>query len=268
MYKFDYHIHTNYSTDSSETMENAILSAINKGLDEIALTDHMDFLEDGSLILGNYDYSLYIEKFEELKKKYQDKIKLILGAELGLSTHLKKPIREIVDKYPFEFIIGSTHDCYGEDLYFSKKFYENKTKEEAYYDYFNHVYKTVELFDEFCVYGHLDYIRRYGGYKENSLEYEEYKEIIDKILIGLIEKNRGLEVNTSGFRYGLNQVHPSEKILKRYKKLGGEILTIGSDAHRASDIMCDFEIAVEIIKNAGFKRMTVFRERKPEFIEI
>ena len=91
---------------------------------------------------------------------------------------------------------------------------------------------------------------------------------LDEILKTLIHNGIGLECNTAGFKYGLGQPHPSMEILKRYKDLGGELLTLGSDAHAPCHIAYDFQKASDLLKTCGFKYYTIFKERKPEFISL
>lgn len=260
-------MHTDYSNDSNALMEDMIKKSIDLGIDEIAITDHNDFDINCELIPGKISLEKYFKLFTSLKEKYNSKINILLGVEVGLSPNLSSPVDKLLSSYDFDFVIGSTHDSYGIDLY-DGSFFKGKEKNEAFYEYFHEVLTNIKLFDGFSVYGHLDYIRRYGGYADNSLYYEEYNDVIDKIILELISRGKGLEVNASGFRYGLNQVHPQLSILKRYKELGGEILTVGSDAHSPKHIYENMDEAYEVIKEAGFKRLTRFKNRKPYFINI
>ena len=133
------------------------------------------------------------------------------------------------------------------------------------------VLENIDLFPEISVYGHLDFINRYGkGVYENYKEfnYELHQDILDKILKKLISKNIGLEVNTSGFRYGLDNFHPHINILKRYKELGGKIITIGSDSHKAEDIMRNFDKVKRMLKELGFNSYCTFKNRKVEYRDL
>ncbi len=148
-------------------------------------------------------------------------------------------------------------------------FFEGYTRKEAYLRYFEEVLQNIKLYDnEFDVYGHLDYVVRYGGYAEKRIDYQEFREILDEILIQLIKKDKGIEINTSGIRYGLGNPHPNIDIVKRYKELGGKIITIGSDAHKVEDFAKDFDIAYDLLKEAGFDEIAIFHHRKPDFIKI
>ncbi len=267
MLAIDYHCHTNYSTDSKAPMESMVQRAIELGLEEIALTDHVDYQGDGTAFPHQIDYDDYVRTLEALKDKYSGKIRLTLGVEIGLGPHLVQQIESFTKSQAFEFIIGSSHDVGGVDLYWGN-FFGNKSKREAFTLYFAEVLTNVKTFSDFCVYGHLDYLVRYSKYPDNELRYEEYKEKIDAILKALIERGKGLELNTSGYRYNLNQVHPKLEILKQYKALGGEIVTVGSDAHRPEDLYKNFKEAYALLEAAGFSSVFVYRDLKPLGIKI
>ena len=265
----DYHIHTNHSLDSTAEMEKMILSSIEKGLTEIALTDHVDYIfgQNNPSKYAEINYDNYILEFNALKSKYENKINILFGVEMGLDINVNHEIEKLVAKYPFEFIIGSSHTTHSLDLY-TGEFFLNKNKETAFNQYFEEILENVKNIKSFDVYGHFDYITRYSHYKDNSLKYLDFKESIDEVLKALIEHGKGLEINTSGYRYGLNQVHPQLDILKAYKQLGGEIITIGSDAHKAANIAENFDKAENILLEAGFKAYSIFRNRKPVFVDI
>ena len=267
MFFADYHMHTSFSSDSDAPMESMILAAISLGLKQIALTDHVDFDYPDVAFPFLIDYDEYLETFSYYQNKYKDQIELLLGVEIGFQPHLKHEIADLVNKYPFDFIIGSTHVVDRADLY-NGDFFKGKTQKNAYLRYFEDVLHSIRTFDEFNVYGHLDYIIRYGDYTNKVLSYKDYQNIIDEILKALIHKGKGLEVNTSGHRYGLGQFHPQKAILETYHGLGGEIITIGSDAHRPQDICACFHEAYKMLKDVGFKYVTIFKDQKPEFISI
>ena len=266
MFRADYHIHTNFSIDSEAPMEAMILSAIDKGMTEIAITDHADF---DTRHYPVPDYTDYMPYFRALQYKYKDKINIILGTEAGLENKWSDKINKFLLSCDFDFIIGSSHGTQTLDLYFDRKeYFSDKTKKEAYTIYFEEIIKNIEAFPNFNVYGHIDFISRYGMYQDNSLEYKDYADLIDTALLSLINKGKGIEVNTSGFRYGIDTTYPSLTILKRYKELGGEIITAGSDSHRPADVADHIDYAYSLIQEAGFKYITVFRKQRPDFIKL
>ena len=114
----------------------------------------------------------------------------------------------------------------------------------------------------------MDYVNRYGDYDNRNLNVSEFREIIDEILKLLIKKDKGIELNTSGIKYGLGYIHPKIEIIKRYKELGGEIVTIGSDAHSPEYVASHIKDAYTLLRHAGFKAFTVFEKQQPHFIDI
>jgi histidinol-phosphatase (PHP family) len=265
MFFADYHIHTIYSSDSEAPVEEVICSAIDKGLNEIAFTDHVDFDPRYTFT----DYEKYIPRMLELREKYKEKISIVCGVEVGLESEWANDINRLTSAHPFDFIIGSSHAVRTLDVYYDqKKFFGDKSKKEAYTIYFEEILKNIDTCKDFCVYGHLDYITRYGMYEDNSLKYADYAELIDEILKKIIEKGKGIEVNTSGFRYGIENVYPQKDIIKRYKDFGGEIITVGSDAHKSKDVGDHIAFAYDVIKDCGFEYVTRFKERKPTFEKI
>ena len=124
------------------------------------------------------------------------------------------------------------------------------------------------MFDDVDVYGHIDYVVRYGPNKDKYYSYEDYSDVIDTALSMCIEHGVGIELNTGGLAYGLKHPNPREDVIKRYRELGGEIITVGADAHKPERIAYEFSKAGEILKQCGFKYYTVFKDRKPEFIKL
>lgn len=267
MFIADYHTHCNFSSDSDTPMENIVRRAMDLGLKQLALTDHLDYDYPNLDFPFLIDYDEYSKTFFRLKEKYNNEIKLIFGVEIGLQPHLKQQIDDLLNKYNFDFIIASTHVVDKLDLY-NGDFFKNKTKQQAYLLYFEDILNNIKIYNRFNVYGHLDYIVRYGDFDDKALKYTDYKDIIDEILKTLISNGKGIELNTSGFRYNLNSTHPQFDVVKRYKDLGGEIITVGSDAHSEEYIASHFKEAYNILKELGFKYLTVFENQKPEFLPL
>jgi len=267
LYKIDYHTHTSFSADSDAPMEDMVKQAVALGLTEMAITDHVDYMYPVAPYPFQIDYDAYVPVFTALRDKYAGKIRLTLGAEIGLGAHLNETVQAFIAKYPFEFIIGSVHDVQGAEFHL-KPYWEGRTTREGYIRYFDEMLASVRNVDGINVVGHLDYIMRYSPYADSVLHYADYKEVIDEILCVAIAKGMGIELNTSGFRYGLDCVHPQMAILQRYKELGGEIITIGSDAHYPQFLYERFDAAYDMIRTAGFKAITIFRDRKPVMLDL
>lgn len=263
----DLHVHTNISHDGISTIEEYLECAKEKGVDEITFTEHYDIYDGLDTNLKTLDVDYYDKTYHE--RKDDSKVKTNFGIEIGLQPDIKPIVSEMVSKHNFDFIIGSSHITCKKDMAMDKSFFDGLTRKEAYLKYFKEVLENIKLYDkEFDVYGHIDYVVRYGGYTDKTISYEEFKEILDEILISLIRKDKGIEINTSGIRYGLGMPHPNIEIIKRYKELGGKIITIGSDAHKTSDLASNFDEAFDILETAGFSEIAIFHDRKPAFEKI
>ena len=267
MFFADYHIHTSFSSDSTSEMPKMIEKAIELGLKEIMITDHMDIDFPSHDMLFTLNYSDYSDAVNLYKVLYKDRIDVLIGVEMGLQKHIVRDARMFTEFNPFDFVIGSTHVINGLDVSDSR-FFEGKTKKEAYTEYFENVLEHAKLHDCYNVYGHLDYINRYSHYEDNSLEYKDYSDIIDEILKVLVSKGKGLDINTSGYRYGLGRTNPQLDIVKRFKELGGEIVTVGSDAHKPEDVGAYFAEAYAMLKEAGFKYTASFRNKKATMVKL
>lgn len=277
MIQADMHMHTWFSTDSEACPCDMADEAVRKGLKTICFTDHFDKddLEWGEE--GIFDVDAYFVEMQKLQEEYAGKLNIRIGIELGLRTYLKDYYEELTKKYPFDFVIGSVHnvpykkDAEGNILYTdpaAEKLFTDRTDKEAYRLMMETTLENVRTSDCFQTLGHLDYVVRYGKSREKEYSYTDYADIIDEILKLLIEKEKGLEVNSAGLKYGLPLAHPHPDVLKRYRELGGEIITIGADAHKPEHIAYDFAKAEEILKSCGFKYYTEFFEQKPVFKQL
>ncbi len=264
---WDQHMHCNFSGDSDALPEDMIKAGIAHGLSGICFTDHLDYdyPEEPNIFLLDFDN--YFKVLSDLKEKYADKISINIGIELGLQTQAAGQNLAVAQKYPFDFIIGSSHVVNHMDPYYPE-FFAGRNEDEAYMEYFESVHENINSSVDFDVYGHIDYVVRYGPNKNTFYTYEKFKDIIDEILSLLISKGKGIEVNTGGFKYGLGHPNPTEDIIKRYRELGGEIITMGADAHSPEYVAYEFDKTAQIIKNCGFKYYTVFKNRKAEFIPL
>ena len=277
MIQADMHMHTWFSTDSEACPCDMADEAVRKGLKTICFTDHFDKddLEWGEE--GIFDVDAYFVEMQKLQEEYAGKLNIRIGIELGLRTYLKDYYEELTKKYPFDFVIGSVHnvpykkDAEGNILYTdpaAEKLFTDRTDKEAYRLMMETTLENVRTSDCFQTLGHLDYVVRYGKSREKEYSYTDYADIIDEILKLLIEKEKGLEVNSAGLKYGLPFAHPHPDVLKRYRELGGEIITIGADAHKPEHLAYDFAKAEEILKSCGFKYYTEFFEQKPVFKQL
>ena len=264
---FDSHVHTNVSPSCNIIAEEACKKAIDIGLAGIAFCDHFDLDYPEHKWAHFFDSKIRYEYLKNLKQKFKNKIKILDGVEVGIQQHVVEASSKFVRDGNFDFVICSTHvvdnvdPCEG--LYF-----QGKTQKQAYQKYLESVYASICNFKDYDVVGHIGYVRKYGNFTHSEMKLDEYGEIIDAILKKVIADGKGIEINTSGYRTNLGSSVPCFDIIKRYCELGGEILTIGSDAHCLEYIGDKFDFVREKLLDMGIKNVAYFESRKPVFIEI
>ena len=216
---WDTHMHTHHSGDSDAWMPDMIQAAVRQNLDGICFTDHFDYdyPDDPDLFL--LDFDSYIKEVRSFQDTCHDRLSIRLGIEVGLQPHITEINRKAVTGHPFDFVIGSSHVVHGIDPYYPK-YYEGRSEKTAYRGYFESILENLNTYSDFDVYGHLDYVVRYGPDRNRFYTYEAYADIIDEILRKLISMGKGIEVNTAGFKYGLGHPNPTEAVLLRYHELG------------------------------------------------
>ncbi len=263
MIRADLHVHSSFSSDSEEKLENSVKAAIGAGLDILCVTEHMDMdYPTGEFML---DTSAYKAELYWLKEQYSDRIELLYGVELGLMDYLAPRLYDYTASEDFDFIIGSSHLVDSVDPY-EPEYFGRFGDRNGILRYFESILANISAFDDFDVYGHLDYVVRYSSAK--CYAPADHRDLIDEILKKLISMGKGIELNTAGLKYGLGWAHPHPEVLRRYRELGGELITVGSDGHKGEHIAYDFDKAADILGAAGFEYYTVFRRRKAEFIKI
>lgn len=272
-YISDYHCHSAVSPDGHSTMAEMARAAIEMGIDELCFTDHVEPVpwlrwNDGPLPLHSYDWSVMAQDFAAAQRLYGDKIKLRMGAELG--EVVLAPDTEdsyLDDAPPLDFTIGSVHvfwrDGIIDDLCWIKST-DKAVWEQAVESYLTELEKLVS-WGRFSVIGHLTLPLRYA--KELcglELDIRHHDERIRELLRRAIDKGIGIELNTNRG----NEPLPNEHWLKMYRSLGGEIITMGSDAHMPKHLSCAMESRQELLAHCGFKYFTTFAEKKPIFHKL
>lgn len=274
----DYHVHTIYSDDSVYKMEDVIKDGIKKGINELCFTDHVDYgikrdVDDplGPIYLNgqpisNVDYPKYYKEYLYLKEKYKDQMTLKFGLEFGVQVHTIPKYDALFKQYPFDFIILSIHQV--DDLEFwTRDFQKGRTEKEYYERYYQELYDVVNLYHDYSVLGHMDLIKRYDDY-DGYDSFNNHKEMITQILETVIKDGKGIEINTSSVRYEIGDLTPSRDILKLYLKLGGTIITIGSDSHQEDHLGAYIEDTKKELKELGFKQYCTYSQMVPEFHDL
>ena len=275
----DYHLHTRFSGDCETDVEELIMAARRLGMESICITDHndMDFPETPDGVAFDLDTDNYIAYLKELKLKFQSPdflqndivpFSLRIGVEQGVMPSTCEKLNSFSSEHPgLDFIICSTHVVDNMDPYYPE-YFEGKNGKDAYRKYFEDILYNVTHFSDYNVYGHLDYILRYGPTKADNFRSKDYLDIFEAAFKKMIYDGKGIEINTGSLYRGLSFMHPHDDILKLYREMGGEIITIGSDAHHLEHVGYAFNDAAKRLRNFGFRFYCTFRDMKPTFVPI
>lgn len=277
----DCHTHTGFSVDSEADINLMIEKAVSLGLSAYAVTDHCECNRwyDESHYVGEdtYRYFDFGKDFENsvsavtaLKEKYSDRITLICGVEMGQALQDEKIAERIISDKRLDFVIASMHQLEKtEDFAFLDytKFSQSEIK-ELLERYFTEVYRLCK-WGKFDILGHLTYVLRYieGAYGV-KVDMSPYDGIIEEIFKAVVSNGIGIEINTSGLRQKYGDTFPTLKYVKRYRELGGEILSLGSDTHFVEDVGKGISEGAEIARKAGFKHIAYYLNRKPCFLPL
>lgn len=279
----DCHTHTQFSVDSEADINDMIKRAIELGLAAYAITDHCEcnfwypkehYSAEEAVFAHDYfnysrDFEASVSAVTALKERYAD-FNLICGIEMGQAMLDIEAAEKIANDKRLDFIIASVHQIKNEqDFYYID--YSNMTMNEIYdllERYFVEIYELCK-WGNFDVIGHLTYCIRYmkmrNGINPNLSRFDD---IIAESFRELITKEKGIEINTSGIRQGVGETFPSLKYIRLFRDLGGEIITVGSDAHNAADLGKNIAEGTEAARAAGFTRLCYFKKRRPYFINI
>lgn len=265
---YDYHVHSSFSDDCKTDMNTMILSAVKKKLHEIAFTDHLDLDYPDKNIEFSLNFDEYHKALKYYEKLYEDRIKIIKGIELGIQKHVIPECDKVVNSFDYDFVLASFHAAEKKDLH-SGDFFIDKSPLQCYIDFYNYVYDCLSVFKNYSVVGHINIIDRYDRHiKNNYVSPFQYMDIIESIFKRIIDDGKGIEINTSSVRYGIEKLTPTVEMLRLYKDLNGEIITIGSDAHFPEDIAHTFEYFFDLIRSLGFKYITTFNKMQPVYVKI
>lgn len=254
----DLHIHTTFSSDARSKMEDYVTKAIAMGKKSIGFSEHinLDFVYYGFDYERTVDIEACFTEIKRLREKYGDEIEILFGGEIGYDKNLVSEFKDLVSKYPFDYIINSVHLINGEDSWLMP-FYENRTKKQAYDLYLDAVYDSVSADFPFEIIGHVGYVIRRIPFEDKSMGMNEFGDKIDKILKLIIERGKTLEINTN--TRGMCDILPLIHIIERYISLGGRRFSFGSDAHDTTRLYENEEQVRAILRTRGIDEMLCFK---------
>ena len=260
---FDFHMHSSVSFDSQEDARTMALAARDRGLKEICFTDHMDYCRTSNWPNMLFDLDEYSRAYDALEVPG---LKIRRGVEVGLTTWNLDLASEFPKQRPFDFVLGSVHFAQDIDPY-EKRFWEGRTVQEGFRAYLEETLEVLKIHDNYDVLGHLTYAcKSPHNPTKDVIRFEDFHEITDEVMKVIISKGKGMEINTSGVDV-VGVFLPTAEYLRRFKELGGEIVTVGSDAHNAARVGQYTDRALEILKDI-FGYVCTFENRVPTFHKL
>lgn len=266
MYLADYHMHSKYSFDGHEPIENICKKAMERGMKEIAITDHLDIYSDKAYT-SMLDIRAISEDILKVREQYHGRLLIRHGVELGQPQINKIEAEKFYQDNNLDFIIGSIHNLEDDfDLY-----YYDFDSIDCYAMYEHYLTWMIDLAKnyDYDVLGHITYPLRYMVQKSQIyLDLKRYQEQFVELFQTVINRGKGIEVNTSGLFQKMQETMPNLSLIKLYKECGGEIITVGSDCHKLEHVASNIKEGQELLKEVGFRFITTFENRKPIFQSI
>lgn len=274
----DYHVHSAFSDDSTYEVEDVCRDAVRLNLGEICFTDHVDYgvkpdhagpdtrVVDGKPVV-NVDYPRYFPALAAARERFAGDLTVRSGLELGVQSHTIPRFNALFSTWEQEldFTILSIHQV-GDREFWTGDFQRGRTQQEYNEAYYQELYDVVREFSHYSVLGHLDLIKRYDP--AGVYPFEKSREMIAEILRQVIRDGKGIEVNTSSFRYGLPDLQPCTDILRLYRDLGGRIVTVGSDTHKPEHLGAYIALVKRRLAALGYERYCTFDKMEPVFHPI
>jgi histidinol-phosphatase (PHP family) len=256
----DYHLHSSFSPDSQQSITSICELAIERGIGEIAITDHSDFIsfDPGA---DYYEPDAFFDELEKAREQFDGQLTIRAGVEIGEPHRFPQRTDELLDAYPFDFVIGSLH-WVGSDLILSSGYFEGRDVEDAYRSYYDEMLEMVKV-GRFDIVGHIDVGKRYGYDVHGFYDVSPHEEELREIFRVLVDRGKGIEINQGSLRRKVKEAAPNLVGLQWYREEGGEVLTLGSDGHKPADIGYCLTSAIEMAKVAGFNHVIGFEGRNP-----
>lgn len=268
MVLFDNHNHSQFSFDGKKAdLYRSAEAAAALGLGGICFTDHCDFfVPEGKAaaevpVPEQFDIALQQAEADRVQRQLPQ-ICVLKGIEVGMYEECRPQIRKVLDENDFDQVIASVHYIDGTDPYYGG-YYEDKDWKRAYGNYLETIFREMTWLGDFDIMGHYDYIARYAPYSQTSILYRDFSDILDEMFRYLIQEGKALEINTKSYQdYNGRTPALDKDILLRYRELGGEIISLGSDSHEESRVGCRLAHYAAFAKSLGFRWTAHYRRRR------
>jgi histidinol-phosphatase (PHP family) len=256
----DAHLHTDLSPDSDVPIDVYAAAALERGIAELAITDHVDF-EPGA---PAFEYASFSERervVREAAERWGPRgVAIRFGVELTYDRSWETDIRDHLARHAYDFTIGSVHDRVHSPYHASRvrAWVQGRSLAEIVEPSFSEVEAAARsgLFDTL---GHLDVVKRYLHPHVSTSDLAAAPELYEPILRALVESGTALEVNTSGLRHPVAETYPAAPIVARFRELGGRAVSVGSDAHRRDHFAWALAEGYQEAAAAGFEALSFRR---------
>lgn len=263
----DMHTHSDNSPDGVHSPMFMCEHAVANSLRALAITDHCEIDKFAEQKYASTVFHSYFE-CSKARNAFEGQLLVLVGIEIGQPLYNVELSQRILDKYPYDFVIGSVHTPRGFKEDIKEIEYDKLDVYEFMNNYFNEL-SEVATWNGCDALAHITCpMRRIQGKYHIDFDYSKVQNSLDKLLLTIIKNNKALEVNTSGLRQDIGRLMPEEKIIKRYYELGGKYITIGSDSHTAYDVGAGIEEAMKAVKKCGFDKITFYVSRQAMQIDI
>ena len=262
----DYHVHTEFSNDCDVPMQVQCQSALRAGVAQIAFTEHEEN-NPKEYMPFSFNHTAYHAEVERCRALFRDQLIIRAAIEISEPHRYAAAAERVLCDYPWDYVLGSLHWLTPDINTNSADFFNGFGDwRESFRAYFREMLEMVR-YGDFDILAHLDYPVRYSArYCDGAYDIREYEAEIRAVLRVLIERGKGIEINTGSLRKRLLDPCPPQVVVDWYHELGGTILTLGSDAHRAQDVGAGLAHALGMARSAGFTQLAVYERREAKLV--
>lgn len=264
---FDYHVHSEFSSDCTVPIRASCEAAIAAGVTQIAFTDHVEH-QHTDPGFGFYRIEEYFASVDAARAEFAGRLKVLRGAEVDFHTDTAERVQSFIEQYgqEYDFVIGSVH--YGDNAQIIfPEYFDGKSMDDVVYPYFDQLERAIRT-GWFDTIGHLDIPKRYLPKHLRAYDPYRYKNRLEQLFRALIERDVAFEINTSGLRQTPKASMPGPAIVRWYVEAGGKLITTGTDSHAAQTIGAGLEKTLAMLQLCGITHLAAFEGRKRTLIEI
>jgi histidinol-phosphatase (PHP family) len=262
---FDYHVHTTQSADCNTPILASCEAAIRLGVTEIAFTDHIEH-ELADMSYGFYQFDAYMQDLYRARDAYGDRLVILAGAEVDFNRRIASQVEDFLSTHAFDFVIGSVHYGDAGEIIFPE-YFDERSLDDVLLSYYEEIEAAVET-GWFDTIGHIDLPKRYAPPHSGAYDPLRYEPELTSIFEAMIEREMSFEINTSGMRQSPKTSMPGPQIVSLYTRLGGKLITIGSDSHVPDTIGAGIDQSLSMLTLSGIDSVSSFRERKRSQVPI